>query len=236
MSPGPKWSQVTALFGGTFDPPHLGHREAVRGLFEVPRVQRVMILPAATPPLKQTTSASAEHRVAMAKLCFSATGSDPYYPSEVEMNLVEIERQKLRPNEPSYTYDTLVHLKRSLPQLAFVIGTDQLASLNRWYRFPEILNLCHWIILERKFSTSSTTASDALSQLTGSGLIHSQGDRLWKSNTGTWIQMVPTKAALISSTHIRETLARTGSPPEGALSIEVASYLKTHSLYGTGSS
>src|SRR3954447_542478 len=94
----PRWSEVTAVFGGRFDPPHLGHREAVRGLFEYPGVRRVLIIPSASPPHKPTFAA-AEDRVQMAQLNFKSTATDSY-PPEVEVNLLELERSQRNPLQP----------------------------------------------------------------------------------------------------------------------------------------
>src|ERR1044072_1797188 len=91
----PLWSNITAVFGGRFDPPHLGHREAVRGLFEHPGVKRVLIVPSASPPHKPTW-ATAEQRAGMAGLNFKATTKDSF-PAEVELDLRELDRARLRP-------------------------------------------------------------------------------------------------------------------------------------------
>lgn len=228
------WHETTALFGGTFDPPHLGHREAVRGLFSAPGVKRVLVIPAATPPHKPV-STPVEDRVEMARLNFSATPRDPY-PSDVLVDLREIWRAKIQ-GRPSYSYETLQELKRDIPDLAFVIGTDQLESLPQWYRFPEILELCHWIVLERK-PDGAKRAEAVLKDWVASGL--AQADERGAGPGGfrlrggkTWLKRVPTEAPPLSSTQLRETLARTGQAPEGALIPEVLAYLKQRRLYGS---
>ncbi|HUP55886.1 MAG TPA: adenylyltransferase/cytidyltransferase family protein, partial [Bdellovibrionota bacterium] len=70
------WREVTAIFGGTFDPPHLGHREAVAGLFRNPGVREVWVMPAASPPHKPAI-ATAEQRLELARLAF---GPHPGFP------------------------------------------------------------------------------------------------------------------------------------------------------------
>src|SRR3954447_18077682 len=95
----PRWSEVTAVFGGRFDPPHLGHREAVRGLFERPGVSRVVILPSASPPHKPTW-ASAENRAEMASLNFQTFGFNKF-PQAIETDRRELDRARLRPEIPS---------------------------------------------------------------------------------------------------------------------------------------
>ena len=224
----PQWAQVTAVFGGTFDPPHLGHREAVRGLFSRPGVKRVLILPAAIPPLKQTLT-STPHRVEMAKICFSQEWLQPY-PTEIEFDLRELSR-----SGKSYTYDTLQELRVLVPDLAFVIGADQLADLKRWHRFPEVLGLCHWLVLERKPAGQELSQS-VLKDWESSGIARKQSPDLWQISGGgaaTWLKTVPTDAPAISSTSIREAISRTGQVPAKALYEPVSRYLYDHRLYGT---
>jgi nicotinate-nucleotide adenylyltransferase len=211
----PRWGEVTALFGGAFDPPHAGHREAVAGLFRAPGVRRALILP--TPASAQKpTHAPTEHRFEMARLAFAGL--------EAELCLAELERARRDPSRPTYTHDTLLELQPRYGQLACVIGTDQLGNLHTWHRFPELLTLAHWIVLLRKGQEVE------LSRL--SGLLKPHG-KDWLTRGGTTLALVPTEAPELSSTGIRESLARSGSAPAGSLTQGVEAYLKTHRLYGT---
>ncbi len=234
--PIPNWSQLTAIYGGTFDPPHLGHREAVFGLFENPGVRQVILLPSGLPPLKGAKS-SAEHRLEMARLGFGPSLGDRV-PGPITIDDYEIERAALT-GGTSYTFDTLLEFRRRLPggQLAFVLGIDQLAQLPRWSRFPEILTLCHWIVLARR-PGGLESGRAALGQLAAGGILRAEtaldpGGRLWATPGGTAVQLVETPARALSSTTIRETLEKTGKCPNDSLLPSVESYLKTHRLYGT---
>ena len=222
------------MFGGRFDPPHLGHREAVRGLFSNPGVKEVLVIPAATPPHKAAFS-SAKHRAAMAHLGFSSTFADPF-PSEVRVSEIELERSQQNPTKPSYSFDTLNELKKSYSQLAFVIGTDQLAQLHTWHRFPDLLGLCHWIVLIRQDAKTpdlNEKARETLQAWQGSGLIQGAGDSNWKiSKYSTHLTLVPTLAPPVSSTQIREVISRSGQPPEDTLLPSVQAYLKENKIYG----
>lgn len=237
----PRWGDVTALFGGRFDPPHLGHREAVRGLFNYPGVKRVIVLPSATPPHKRAI-ASAEQRAEMSKLNFQSTPSEAF-PPECEVSLFELEKSLKDPTQASYTYDTLTELKQKLGPIAFVIGTDQLEQFSTWHRFPEILSLSHWIILERK-GAHQDAIHKTLKEWESSGLIcpsqpshSSHNDLLWRVARharcqATYLTIVPTEAPNLSSTMIREALVRTGKPPTDSLTPQVLAYLKQKHLYG----
>jgi nicotinate-nucleotide adenylyltransferase len=226
MTPHPiSWSEVSAIFGGTFDPPHLGHRGAALGLLKNPGVREVVILPSATPPHKaaQTT---AEERSEMARLGFPIDSM-----KEFRLDLREIERAT-RTGKPSYSYDTLVELRRELPKLAFVIGTDQLEGLSRWHRFPEVIELCHWIVLERK-PEGQAAGRRALAEYEASGLLRRDKDHRWTTPKGMTLTTVETAAPALSSTAIREEIARSGTPPPGSISPEIETYLKRHRLYGS---
>lgn len=245
MSPssaaGPRWNEVTAIFGGRFDPPHLGHREAVRGLFQNPGVKQVFILPSASPAHKPTF-APASDRAKMAAMTFQSTYPAPL-PAEIQMDLRELERGKLQPEHPTYSFETLQELRQTEKNLAFVIGTDQAEGLPTWHRFPEILGLCHWIVLERK-PQGAERVQKALQPWVESGLLQVCGDRLWqirkksenqfgsKLNSSTFILSVPTEAPAVSSTEIREVISRTGKAPANGLLPDVIGYLKLRRLYG----
>ncbi len=223
---------MIALFGGGFDPPHLGHREAVRGLFERPGVKKVLILPSATPPHKSTW-ATPEARVEMARLNFIQPSVLAPLPTEIELDLRELNRAQRQPQRPSFTYDTLQEFRSLSTPVAFVIGADQLEQLPTWHRFPEVLALSHWIILERKQSTQEN-ARRILSTWESSGLIElTSNESVWKvSRSSFFITLVSTPAPAISSTKIRESIVRTGAPPADTLLPDVLAYLKVRKLYG----
>lgn len=222
-----QWSEVTALFGGTFDPPHLGHIEAIQGLFRCPGVGRVKVIPAALPPLKSCPT-PAKIRIRMAEIAFADLA---------DIDDVEIRRfsQSAR---PSYTADTLEALGSKSGQsnrLAVTIGSDQLADLPRWSRFPELLEMAHWIVLERK---GAHAARASLQNLEGSGLLRPSGRSSleglpeWLTRTGSSLVIVPTEAPAISSTEIRESIGRTGTCPPDRLPKGVEAYLLEQGLYG----
>lgn len=254
------WQEVTAVFGGAFDPPHLGHREAVESLLRNPGVKNVVVLPAGNPPLKSTGTA-AEHRLAMAKLNFARLREG--LSMRVEIDEREIRRAVASPDaRPSYTIDTIQELRRDLGRpLAFVVGVDQIESLERWHRIRELLGLCHWIAIERQAESTepalpaaSARMANGLKRLQALGLLRSTANpREWRvlggdAHLGTLVS-VPTDARPSSSTEIRRRFARGPSvsprilgqngpeslpePNAENLHPDVESYLKAHRLYGT---
>ena len=120
------------IFGGTFNPPHLGHLRLARafaGRFSLPRV---LVIPTFVPPHKQTPDlADAETRVQMCRLLF---GEAPF-----EVSTMEISR-----GGRSYTVETLERLRAQYPDeaLYLLIGSDMLESFDTWYRADDIRKLC----------------------------------------------------------------------------------------------
>jgi nicotinate-nucleotide adenylyltransferase len=222
---------VTAVLGGTFDPPHNGHLKAIEGLIQDCGVAQVLVLPTPSPPHKPST-ASPKQRVEMAEIAFGNLGT------QVRLDWREFARAKRQPaGQPIYTYETLLELRREHPNLAFVIGSDQLEKLPTWKRFPELLSLCHWIVLQRK-PGGHERALKALQEWTVSGLVKPAAHTetlewtIRSSSRATSLWLVPTPAPEVSSTFIREQLAKSGQQPDGTLAPQIALYLKTHRLYG----
>ena len=116
------------IFGGSFNPPHLGHILAVREFREKLSLDRVLLIPAATPPHKTLTanSPAAEHRLEMTRL---AAADLPY---------AEVSDIELRREGASYTADTLDELRLQYPDDEFflLMGTDMFLSFDTWYN-PE---------------------------------------------------------------------------------------------------
>lgn len=128
------------VFGGTFDPPHVGHLLAAVDAVEALTLDRLLFVPAAQQPLKVgCESAPPQHRLAMARLL---AGDDPRFG----VDPIEIDRAGL-----SYTVDTLGELARRLPgaELFFLVGADALATFPRWREPRRVLELARLVVLRR---------------------------------------------------------------------------------------
>lgn len=128
------------LFGGTFDPPHLGHVLAAMDAAEALALDQLIWVPAATQPLKAgVPSADAEHRLAMTRL---AAALDPRFSVEA----LEVKRGGL-----SFTIDTVRAFRERQPAAALflLLGADAAASLPKW-RDPEgIRAMAEIVVLTR---------------------------------------------------------------------------------------
>lgn len=128
------------IFGGTFDPPHVGHLIVAQDALLRLELERVLFVPAATPPHKMQRAVSpAEVRLALLE---RAIGDDARF---------EIADLELRRAGPSYTVDTLRELRKSRPaaELYFLVGVDQFRELSTWRAPEEVARLARLVVLSR---------------------------------------------------------------------------------------
>jgi nicotinate-nucleotide adenylyltransferase len=127
------------LFGGTFDPIHVGHLIGARDAAEQLGLQRVLIIPAPRAPLREPSRTDPTHRLAMAQL--AVRGEPGLEASDIEV----------RRDGPSYSFDTANTLAALHPgtRLVWVIGADQLGQLHRWHRIHELTQLVEFACLVR---------------------------------------------------------------------------------------
>ena len=124
------------IYGGTFNPPHLGHITAAKAVFELLGLDRLLLIPAGIPPHKAMPegSASAEQRLEMTRLAGEQLGLG----SKVQVLDLELKREGR-----SYTADTLAVLKEQYPEdeLWLLMGTDMFLTLQAWKDPEKILGL-----------------------------------------------------------------------------------------------
>jgi len=129
------------IFGGTFDPPHLGHLVAAQEAFEHLRLDRVIFVPAAKPPhkLKQAIT-RAQTRLEMVR---AAIAADARFGAD---------DTELKREGPSWTVDTLRELKARDPaaELFLLIGADQVRDFPSWREPAEIQRLATVVLLARE--------------------------------------------------------------------------------------
>lgn len=128
------------VFGGTFDPPHLGHLVVASDACEALGLGRVLWIPSAVPPHKRrTVQAPAPARLEMVR---AAIQGDPRF---------EADDLELRRAGPSYTVDTLRELAARHPgdELVLLIGADNLREIPGWREPAEILRLARVAVLSR---------------------------------------------------------------------------------------
>jgi nicotinate (nicotinamide) nucleotide adenylyltransferase len=129
------------LFGGSFDPPHIGHIEIVRAIFAELSPDLLIVMPTGTPPHKaQNVFVPAGDRMEMAKLAFG------------DFDNVLVSDYEIKKSEPCFTIDTVKRLKNQYPghDITVVIGSDEANSFDSWKDFSEILSLAKVAVFHRK--------------------------------------------------------------------------------------
>ncbi len=125
-----------ALFGGSFDPPHLGHSEIVKSLLKLDGVDRVLVVPTFLNPFKSSYSVDGKKRLEWVKEVFDFKG--------VEISAYEIEQQRA-----VYTVETFRELSKKYNIKYIVIGADNLKSLSKWRDFEFLNSRVCWIVATR---------------------------------------------------------------------------------------
>lgn len=128
------------LFGGTFDPPHLGHLLIAQTVFEEENFDKILFVPAYNPPHKKDIT-SINHRLEMLKI---ALDDNPNF----EISDLEVQRKGV-----SYSIDTILSIKDQFKgkkdKIYYLIGSDSLLKLESWKDSKKLLNECQVIVAIR---------------------------------------------------------------------------------------
>jgi nicotinate-nucleotide adenylyltransferase len=139
------------LFGGTFDPVHLGHIALARAAMEQCKLHKVLFVPASVPPHKQGQPLSPFiHRFAM--LVLATAEEKAFVPSLLEAPNDETDNRRDRRAKPNFSLDTVRRLKQLVKpgdQLFFLIGIDAFAEISQWHEPEQLLRECEFIVAGR---------------------------------------------------------------------------------------
>ena len=201
------------IYGGTFNPPHLGHMAAARTAMDALKLDKLLLMPAAVPPhkaLPENTPAQ-EHRLAMVEHLADALER----PEVVEVSTLELEREG-----KSYTSETLEELHRLYPEAEFwlLMGTDMFLTLHLWHDARTVLRLA-------KICAFGRTEQD------GESMFAPQREFLVREYGANVVTITLPGLVDVSSTRLRELLQR-GKGREYLLPA-VYGYILMHHLYGT---
>ena len=196
------------IFGGTFNPVHIGHKRLAEEMKKRARLDKIIIMPTFTPPHKAGKElADGEHRLEMCRLMFTG---ECFSVSDLE----------LKRQGKSYTVDTLTALKELYPddELFLIIGSDMLLSFHRWYRYEDILSMAALCVASRldeiSFADLSRYASETL------GLDSGREE----------IILADIEPFECSSTQIREGM-KSGEDVRSLVSDKVYDYMRLNLLY-----
>lgn len=195
------------VFGGSFDPVHLGHVNLAKDALEQCELNRVLLVPARLQPFKlDRTPASGADRMNMLNLALA--GEDRIYPSDLE----------LKQEGVSYTYLTLRAMQKEFGEgarLYFIAGTDSLVKLDTWMNHEELLSRYAYIVGARP-GYREEEREEAMIRL--------------RKHWGTEIIRINNRPFDLSATEIRKRVAQ-GLAVDQMVGRDVEEYIISHGLY-----
>ncbi len=201
-APGAPGPARVGIFGGSFDPPHIGHLLSVMDAMDALALDRVQVVPAGTQPLKGQGVTAAADRLAMTQACFAGV-------PRVVVDPIEIQRGGL-----SYMVDTVKEFRRQWPaaDLMLLLGADAASALDRWHAPERLLREVQLIVLNRE----------------GAGHEWAEPWRGWADIRPP--RRLATRRVDVSSSEIRTRVAA-GRPINGFVPASVAAYIAVSGLY-----
>ena len=204
------------LFGGTFNPVHLGHLRGAEEIREVFHLDEVIFVPSSIPPHKMTEGViGASHRLEMVRL---AVSGNPYFSvSDVEIS---------RPGK-SYSIETIRYFReRRQDAFFFILGSDAFSDIETWKEFQNLFLLCHFIVMTRPGSRKELSLPRALVP----NFRYVSKEKAWVHVSGYMLYLKEISFLDISSTKVRELIKKRRSV-RYLISPEVETYIQEHSLY-----
>ncbi|MGI6279886.1 MAG: nicotinate (nicotinamide) nucleotide adenylyltransferase [Acutalibacteraceae bacterium] len=196
---------LTAIFGGTFNPFHIGHYEILKALNKDSQIEKILLMPDRLPPHKSCEFLADDRtRIEMCRIAAKDF-------SKCELCLIEFEREG-----KSYTYDTVKQLKKRYPdtEFAFVMGGDMLIFFDKWHNYMELMTELSFIVF-RRADIDETEFLNSINRYANMGM------KIILKN-----EVIPA----VSSTELRRSFSSAKSliPPE------IYDYLKKRGVYGAG--
>jgi nicotinate-nucleotide adenylyltransferase len=216
-----------ALYGGTFDPVHVGHTAVARNLLRLFALDEVLFIPAFVAPHKRERRVSpALDRYAM--LALATQGEERFRISTVEL---------AAPERP-YTVNTLTSFCEMLGERArlfFVMGADSWEEITTWREWERVLSLTEQLIVTRpgyELSTAHVTPAVRERVVDVRGATREQVEKELEEERGTRIYLTDAANINASATDIRAVVGRGAWDELGALvAPAVAEYIRKYGLY-----
>jgi len=207
------------LYGGTFDPIHLGHLAIAKAARDILGTT-IRLMPAADPPHRPPPGAGAAERAAMLELAIAG-----------EPGLV-VDLRELRREEPSWSVETLRDLRREIGQsrpVALLVGADSFAGLPSWREWRALFDLAHFVVANRAGSAigAGELAPGLAEAIAGREV--DDADALRTAAAGAVLYLRQPLHPQ-SATAIRAAIAG-GEPWQALVPAAVARYIERHGLY-----
>ncbi|MCX8033898.1 MAG: nicotinate-nucleotide adenylyltransferase [Thermodesulfovibrio sp.] len=204
------------LFGGTFNPIHIGHLRGAEEVREYFELDKVIFIPSGIPALKHYEIIEGFHRLKMTEL---AIQDNPYF---------EVSDYEIKLRKPSYTVNTIPYFKKLYEghTLLFIIGVDAFFELPRWYKTQKLLKMIDFIVMSRP------GIEEIESKMANLDFIESkQSENIFKiKNSDKKIYYIEISPFWISSTILREMIKKNKSI-RYLLPDKVINYIESNKLY-----
>ena len=208
------------LFGGTFNPIHLGHLRSAEEVREAFSLDRVYFMPAARPPHKGGGDvAPAAHRLKMVEL---AVADNPFFSASA----VEFER-----GGPSYSIDTIRHFLTTLQPaaLSFIVGLDAFHEIHTWKDYTAIPELCDLIVTSRP-GLPTPPPEQLLPVALQTVFWYDPLARVYRHTSGHTLILHEIAGLSIAASTIRDKI-RQGQSVRYLVPFAVEAYISQHTLY-----
>ncbi len=198
------------IYGGAFSPIHCGHVNAARAFLNSGLIDKLMVVPSAIPPHKASIEATPSQRLEMTRLAFSE--NEDYLRGGLEVCDFELTNK-----DKSYTVHTLEHFSAPGRELYFLIGSDKIFTIDKWYRGEDILRLADIVLMRRE--------NDGEMNLR---LIEKICEM--REKYGARVHIIDEPPLVMSSTELRFML-RVGDDVSGLIPDSVIKYIEDNKLY-----
>lgn len=209
-------SRLTGILGGTFDPVHYGHLKSARHVMRHAGLDELRLVPCNQPVHRPQPVATAEQRLTMLRL------------AQEEFPELMIDERELRRGGLSYTFDTINEICRESPDanLCLLMGVDAFRAFTAWYRWQQILELAHVLVMVRP--GYSLAPPDVVWPVLQQHAVTTAG--ALRTQRAGGILPVEIPAVDISSTIIRDRL-RQGREVHDLLPAPVEQWLRQQAIY-----
>lgn len=209
---------MIAIFGGTFDPIHLGHINMAQQCVQQCQLDTLYFMPCAIPAHKAKPGISDEHRINMLKL---AIENNPHFA---------IDYRELNREGASYSLLSLKELRAENPSspIMFLIGMDSFNSLDKWFKWQEIVELCHIVVYQRPGQHCQVSGELAVYK---ENAFTEQLSQLQQTHAGklfflNGLQVNAASSEIRKKLHLNDNIAK-------LLPTTVSQYIAQHHLYQT---
>lgn len=208
--------KTIGIFGGTFDPIHIGHLRLALELKQQLALDEMRLLPCFIPSHRALPSVKVGQRLEMLRIALQGCRE------------LQLDERELAHAKPTYTYDTLCELRAEMGDdvsLCLCMGMDSFAALDTWHQWQQLIQLAHIVVIARP--GWELPNSGAIAELLDAH--RTSAESLHQAAAGAIIVVSP-RLMPISATEIRQMIHE-GKSPQFLLPDDVWHYIREQHLY-----